>query len=74
MRVWSRGSVEGVMAGRVYGGAGARSNVADTDAPDVVSQSREWQEIFYEAMVPFALAESLQNFPDPSLTDWARAY
>jgi FAD/FMN-containing dehydrogenase len=44
------------------------------DPPDLVEQNRAWQDMFYDAMLPFASAESYQNFPDPSLADWPQAY
>jgi FAD/FMN-containing dehydrogenase len=46
----------------------------ETDSEDVVRRNREWQDGFYEAMLPFATPESFQNFPDPSLGDWLQAY
>ena len=33
-----------------------------------------WLSGFYEAIVPFAKGGAYQNFIDPSLTDWKRAY
>jgi FAD/FMN-containing dehydrogenase len=44
-----------------------------TDA-DVVARDREWQDAFYDAIVPFARGGAYQNFPDPSLADWLDAY
>jgi len=37
-------------------------------------QNLEWQSGFYEAIVPIAKGGAYQNFIDPSLTDWKRAY
>lgn len=44
------------------------------DSADVVARNRDWQDAFYEAMLPFATPGSYQNFPDPSLTDWLQSY
>lgn len=46
----------------------------EDDGLDVVARNAEWQTSFYEAMLPFALPESYQNFPDPALDDWLDAY
>ncbi len=47
---------------------------SEADALDVVGRNAEWQNTFYEAMLPFALPQSYQNFPDPALGDWLDAY
>lgn len=44
------------------------------DAPGVVRRGYEWQNRLYDAMVPFAGGGAYQNFMDPELRDWARAY
>jgi FAD/FMN-containing dehydrogenase len=41
---------------------------------DVVQRDREWQDAFYDAIVPFTGGGAYQNFPDPSLADWLDAY
>jgi FAD/FMN-containing dehydrogenase len=41
---------------------------------DLLRRNRDWQDAFYEAMLPFATAGSFQNFPDPSLVDFLPAY
>ena len=45
-----------------------------TDDAATVHRNRAWQNEFYDAMLPFALPESYQNFSDPSLIDWQEAY
>lgn len=44
------------------------------DAPGVIRRGHEWQNRFYDAMVPFAGEGAYQNFMDPELRDWPRAY
>jgi len=45
------------------------------DTPeDVLTRNRDWQDAFYESMLPFATPGSFQNFPDPSLTDFLQSY
>jgi hypothetical protein len=44
------------------------------DAGRVVDQSRAWQDEFYSAMRPFSTGGAYQNFIDPSLADWRKAY
>jgi FAD/FMN-containing dehydrogenase len=44
------------------------------DRAAMVRRAREWQDAFYSAMLPFGLGGAYQNFVDPSLTDWPRAY
>lgn len=39
-----------------------------------VKRSLEWQNGFYEAVVPLAKGGAYQNFIDPSLKDWQTAY
>ncbi len=45
-----------------------------TDTAATVHRNRAWQDEFFDAMLPFALPESYQNFVDPSLVDWQEAY
>jgi FAD/FMN-containing dehydrogenase len=45
-----------------------------TDHPTTVHRNRIWQNQFFDAMLPFGLPESYQNFSDPSLIDWPQAY
>jgi FAD/FMN-containing dehydrogenase len=45
-----------------------------TDTAATVHRNRMWQDEFYDAVVPFALPESYQNFVDPSLNNWQQAY
>jgi FAD/FMN-containing dehydrogenase len=47
---------------------------SEADALDVVRNNIAWQTMFYDAMLPFALPQSYQNFPDPALGDWLQAY
>lgn len=44
------------------------------DPPHVVAQAHAWQDRFYAALRPFSTGGAYVNFPDPSLTDWRRAY
>lgn len=44
------------------------------DPPDLLRQNHEWQDGFYQAMLPYATGGAYQNFTDPSLNDWGRAY
>jgi hypothetical protein len=44
------------------------------DSGETVQRGHTWQNGFYNALVPFALPESYQNFVDPSLVDWQQAY
>jgi hypothetical protein len=44
-----------------------------TDTAATVQRNRMWQNEFYDAVVPFALPESYQNFIDPSLNNWPQA-
>lgn len=41
---------------------------------DMLRHYLAWLSGFYEAIVPFAKGGAYQNFIDPSLTDWKRAY
>lgn len=41
---------------------------------DLVRRSHEWQDAFFESMLPFATPGSYQNFPDPSLRGFLDAY
>jgi len=45
-----------------------------TTPADAVQRDREWQDGFYDAMLPFTGGGAYQNFPDPSLKDWPQAY
>src|SRR5260370_17701 len=37
-------------------------------------RAHDWQDGFYQAMLPFVGGGAYQNFPDPSLADWRRRY
>ncbi|MER7673281.1 FAD-binding oxidoreductase [Kitasatospora sp. NPDC096128] len=39
-----------------------------------VEQSQAWLQEVWTAMRPYASGEAYQNYPDPRLADWARAY
>jgi FAD/FMN-containing dehydrogenase len=45
-----------------------------TTPPDVLARNMAWLDGFYEAIVPLAKGGAYQNFIDPSLRDWQRAY
>jgi len=49
-------------------------NWEEHDPPELLRQNHEWQDAFYEAMLPYSTRGAYQNFVDPSLTDWQRAY
>ena len=40
----------------------------------VIEANLAWQEDFYAAMRPYLSGGAYQNFPDPTLADWPRAY
>lgn len=44
------------------------------DSPETVARTQEWQDDFYEAMRPFTDGRAYQNFADPALADWRKAY
>jgi len=44
------------------------------DSPRVVAAMKSWLDDYYEAMQPYVLPESYQNFPDRSLADFGSAY
>jgi hypothetical protein len=44
------------------------------DPPERLARNHEWQNAFYAAMLPFSTHGAYQNFADPSLQDWAKAY
>jgi FAD/FMN-containing dehydrogenase len=46
----------------------------DDASPDVMRRAHDWQNGFYQAMLPFTGRGAYVNFPDPSLADWRRAY
>lgn len=43
-------------------------------APGDLRRSRAWQNDFYDALTAFAGGGAYQNFIDPALADWKRAY
>jgi FAD/FMN-containing dehydrogenase len=46
-----------------------------TGAPaTAVSQQAAWQRGFYASMRPYASGQAYQNYVDPSLANWRRAY
>jgi FAD/FMN-containing dehydrogenase len=47
--------------------------VAD-DPSNLIRRNHEWQDGFYQAMLPFSTRGAYQNFVDPSLADWQKAY
>lgn len=47
---------------------------AETDPPRVVDANVSWVDEFWQALQPDVLPFSYQNFADPDLTDWPRAY
>lgn len=47
---------------------------ADDDPSELVDANLRWLDDLYEAMAPYASSSSYQNFSDPSLEDWPRAY
>lgn len=42
--------------------------------PAVIAPARHWQDAFYSEMRELCGAAAYQNFPDPSLADWRKAY
>ena len=44
------------------------------DPQHAITLARDWQDRFYAALRPFSTGGAYQNFADPSLTDWRRAY
>jgi FAD/FMN-containing dehydrogenase len=44
------------------------------DPAHTVALARDWQDRLYAAVRPFSTGGAYQNFADPSLTDWRRAY
>ncbi|MCG6875952.1 MAG: FAD-binding oxidoreductase [Betaproteobacteria bacterium] len=49
-------------------------NWTAADSPIVLRRNREWQDAFYQAMLPFSTRGAYQNFVDPSLENWQQAY
>src|SRR5690606_38140856 len=47
---------------------------ADDDPSELIDANLRWLDDLYEAMAPYASSSSYQNFSDPSLDDWPRAY
>ncbi len=48
---------------------------ADYDPPDVAAANLDWLDEFYDGIFgDTPPGHSYQNFPDPTLTDWRRAY
>jgi FAD/FMN-containing dehydrogenase len=46
----------------------------DDASPAVMRRAHDWQNGFYQAMLPYTGRGAYVNFPDPSLADWRRAY
>ncbi len=44
------------------------------DSKHAIVLARDWQDRFYAALRPFSTGGAYQNFADPSLADWRRAY
>ncbi|MBG6134540.1 FAD-binding oxidoreductase [Longispora fulva] len=42
--------------------------------PDVVARQQDWLRAFHTSMAPHASGRAYQNYLDPELTDWRRAY
>ncbi|MFM7343757.1 MAG: FAD-binding oxidoreductase [Tagaea sp.] len=49
-------------------------NWTATDTRETIDENLAWQNRFHEAMLPYSNRQAYQNFVDPSLTDFARAY
>jgi FAD/FMN-containing dehydrogenase len=49
-------------------------NWTGLDTADDIRRNLAWQAEFYETMLPFSNRQAYQNFTDPSLTDFSRAY
>jgi FAD/FMN-containing dehydrogenase len=49
-------------------------NWTANESAHAIAQTAEWQDDFYEALRPFADGKAYQNFVDPSLVGWPRAY
>jgi FAD/FMN-containing dehydrogenase len=49
-------------------------NWGATDSRELVARNRAWQDRFYDELRPFSTGGAYQNFIDPSLADWRRAY
>jgi FAD/FMN-containing dehydrogenase len=49
-------------------------NWTATDTQTTIDRNLAWQSEFYEAMLPYSNQQAYQNFADPSLRDYARAY
>jgi FAD/FMN-containing dehydrogenase len=45
-----------------------------SDTPGVVAANKSWLGGIYQAMQPYVLPQSYQNWPDRSLSDWQSAY
>jgi FAD/FMN-containing dehydrogenase len=50
------------------------SSFAPGDAPATIERGRRWLAQFTAALRPHVSGESYQNYVDPDLADWARAY
>jgi hypothetical protein len=49
-------------------------NWTANDSKETIERNQEWQNQFYRAMLPFTSGGAYQNFIDPSLVDWQKAY
>lgn len=49
-------------------------NWTATDGKATIDRNLQWQSEFYKAMLPYSNGQAYQNFTDPSLADYARAY
>ncbi|RYG36188.1 FAD-binding oxidoreductase, partial [bacterium] len=47
---------------------------SEHDSTDLLRQNLNWQDEFYDALLPHASPGAYQNFIDPSLEDWQQAY
>jgi FAD/FMN-containing dehydrogenase len=43
-------------------------------SPSVLAKNRSWLQIFWSSMRPWASGRAYQNYIDPNLKDWQRAY
>jgi hypothetical protein len=49
-------------------------NWTATDTQQTIDRNLAWQNAFYNAMLRYSNQQAYQNFADPSLSDYARAY
>ncbi|MCO5089503.1 FAD-binding oxidoreductase [Bosea sp. (in: a-proteobacteria)] len=49
-------------------------SAGDQATPEVIAPAQRWQDGFYREMRELCGSGAYQNFPDPSLVDWRKAY